>query len=87
MSGTQTNALIAYGSSPAVPSPGNYTSSFTFDGSAWTAAGDTANTGGGVGFANQGTTTASLATGTGSPAIQTEEFDSPTIALRTLTTA
>jgi hypothetical protein len=87
MSGTQTSALIAYGSSPYAPGPGSYTSAFIFDGSTWTATGSTSNTGGGVGFANQGTTTASLATGTGSPAIQTEEFSGAGAQVKTLTSS
>jgi len=77
-SGTATNALVAFGSSPAVPSPGQYTSSLHYDGTSWTTRASSSLTSEGMGYAsNQVTSSATWVTGLGSPQAATEEYTAP----------
>ena len=87
-SGTATNALVAFGSSPAVPGPGQYTSSLNYDGTNWTTRPSSNLTGDSGGYAsNQVTSSATWVTGLGSPQIATEEFSSPAVVTVTVTSS
>tara|TARA_R110002051_G_scaffold324596_1_gene422612 strand:+ start:2382 stop:3401 length:1020 start_codon:yes stop_codon:yes gene_type:complete len=85
-SGTATDALVAFGSSPAVP--GNYTSSLHYDGSAWTTRPNSNSDGDGMGYAsNKATSTATWVAGLGPSNNATEEFTSPASVVVTISSS